>query len=132
VKVIVLFMLVAVLQGAAFAQKTQNPELRNEHAANPKKTQSHKSKAVTTYPVRSKANSESELAKIEQSGTRKTSTHRPTRLAKVAPPSSQTGSGAQSKNKSAKFSYHHPKAGSGGAGNGGRTSASSRPSKPLR
>lgn len=130
-KIIVLFMLVAVLQGAAFAQKTQNPELRNEHAANPKKTQSHKSKSVTTLPVRSKGDSAAELAKIEQSGTRKTGAHRSTR-AKAALPSSQTGAAAQGKNKPVRFSHHSSHAAGKAPVNGGRTAASSRPPKTLR
>lgn len=126
-----LFTLAAALQ-AAFAQKTENPELRNEHAANPTRAQSTKSKSVTTRPLRSNATSAGELAKIERGGTRKTGTHRPSRIAKPAPPPSQTGAAAQSKNKPAKFSYHPPKAGSKGTGNGGRTAASSRPPKSLR
>jgi hypothetical protein len=130
VKIIVMFTLVAVLQGAAFAQKSQNLELRNEHAANPKKAQSHKSKAVSTRPVRSKANSASELAKIEQSGVKTTSARKRTRVSNHGHP--ELGSAAQGKNKSAKFSYHPPKTHSKGRGNGGRTVASARPSKGLR
>ena len=127
-KIIVLLTLAAVLQGAAFAQKIQDPELRREHAANPKQGQSHKSKAVTTHPARSKASSASELAKIEQSGIKTTSTRKRTR--RVSNPGHpELGSAAQGKNKSAKFSYHPPKAHSKGRGNGGRTVASSRPSK---
>jgi len=60
------------------------------------------------------------LAKIERGGTRKTSTHRPTRIAKGAHPPIQSGTAAQSKNKPAKFSYHPPEAGGKGTGNGGR------------
>jgi hypothetical protein len=127
VKIILLFTLAAVLHGAAFAQKIQDPELRHEHAANPTKAQSHKSKAVTARPVRSKTNSASELAKIEQSGIKKTSTRKRTRAAN--PGHTELGSAAQGKNKSAKFSYHPPKTHSKGRGNGGRAVASSRPSK---
>jgi hypothetical protein len=96
VKIIVLLTLAAVLQGAAFAQKIQDPELRNEHAANPKQAQSHKSKAVSTRPVRSKASSAAELAKIEQGGIKTTSTRKRTRVSNHGHP--ELGSAAQGKN----------------------------------
>jgi len=127
VKNAVLFILTVVLLGTAFGQKIENPELRNQHAANSAQAKPHKSRSAAT-PVKSK--SAGELAKIEQSGIKNV---KPVRSSKPGHPMAQkTGTAAQSKNKSAKFSYHPPQAARKGRGNGARTTGSARPPKTLR
>jgi hypothetical protein len=111
--------------GTAFAQKMPNPELREEHAANSAAAaKSRKTGSVAAPAV--KSNSASELAKIEQSGIKKS---KPIRNSTAAHLPARSGA-AQGNNKSAKFSYHSPKAGSKGRSNGGRSAAS--PPKTLR
>ena len=127
VKNAVLFILTVVLLGTAFGQKIENPELRNQHAANSAQAKPHKSRSAAT-PVKSK--SAGELAKIEQSGIKNV---KPVRSSKpVHPMAQKTGTAAQSKNKSANFSHHPPQPASKVRSKGAPATVSVRPPKTLR
>ena len=67
VRVIVLLTVAAALQGTAFAQKKQDPDLRDKQAISVKSTKPHSAAS----PVRARSSSARDLAKIERNSIQK-------------------------------------------------------------
>jgi len=109
VKIIVLFTLGMALVGAASAQKTQDPELRNKRAT-AVNVQPHKYHSTATRPTTAASSSAPDLAKIERNSVSKINPRR--KASPVSPathPAVQTTQVAPNKNKPVKFSYHPPR-----------------------
>jgi hypothetical protein len=107
-KILVFFTLVAALQGAAFAQKTQDPDLRDKRAT-AVTVQPHRSHGAAATTVSARSSSTNDVAKIEQSGIKNIKpAHKASAATTSAPSAAQTGITAPNKNKPAKFSYRPP------------------------
>jgi hypothetical protein len=128
VKIIVLFTLATTLLGAAFAQKTQDPELRNKRAT-AVNVQPHKYRPAATRPATAGSSSAHDLAKIEQNSVSKINPRHKARPASpAAHPAVQIAQVAPDKNKPVKFSYHPPQ-GSKTAANAAPATTSAPPVK---
>jgi hypothetical protein len=104
VKIVILLVLAATLQCAAFAQKASDPEQRDKNAVS---LDPHKSHSGVVSPVRTSSSSAARnLAQIERSGMQKAKTTQKTPKMTAAP--ATKGTQAQGKSKSVKFSYHRP------------------------
>ena len=105
VRVIVLLTVAAALQGTAFAQKKQDPDLRDKQAISVKSTKPHSAAS----PVRARSSSARDLAKIERNSIQKMkATHKAGSASAGAAPANAVA--AQPKGKPVKFSYQPPKA----------------------
>lgn len=125
-RLIVLLTVAAALQGAAFAQKKQDPDLRDKQAVSVKSTKPH---SAAASPVRARSSSASDLAKIEQNSIQKMKvTHKAGSASAGAAPANAVA--AQPKGKPVKFSYQPPKATGKTATNGPPIAAS--PSTKVR
>jgi len=122
VKLVVLFTLAAALQGAAFAQKTPDPELRNERAVSVKpqgrpvsaeprqpavSVEPHRSRSVATSAPKT-GSSARDLEKAERTSLQNTKKH-PKATSGRTQAAANTGTGTP-KGKPVKFSYHPPQA----------------------
>jgi hypothetical protein len=116
VRIIVLLTFAMVLQGAAFAQKTQDPEARNKRAVSVSPTrptnpvQAHRSQPSAPTVPKSGSVSAQDLAKVERASVQRMKTTHKTNTSSKSGSTAAPVTQPQTKSKPMKFSYHPPPA----------------------
>lgn len=139
-RVTFLLILAAILHAVAFAQKPQDPELRNKRAvsvAPARRANSaerhqgshsgelHRSQPEPTSVPKSGSSSAVDLAKVERSSVQQMKTAHKTNASSKPGVSAGAATQPQTKSKPMKFSYHPPKA-------AGKIPAKNPPPPPVR